>query len=240
MEFKNKQELQESIIKMRYIGMGSQATCYLDVNNQLVYKIFHFYLEEKFANKYSYEDIMRFSNIKNQTFIWPNDVILVNNKIEGYTLPYKNAKNLCYIDPLTINLRQFENGIYKALEDIKLLTDNNVSINDIVYNIMYSNANFYVIDTIEYENRKVSYNHNVEGFDYELKHFLVDGYFDDFIKENRMLLEQYKDSKASALVFLKELKKQLSEYLDEPIIMLGDAKKLVKKNVNHLYFRDVK
>lgn len=240
MEYKNRYELQASIIKMKYIGMGSQATCYLDEEKQIVYKIFHPYLEDIFPNQYSTYDIMKFSEIKNNTFIWPNDVILVNNKIEGYILPYKNAKNLCYIDPLTIDLNEFEMGIYKALGDIKLLTEKNIAINDIVYNIMYSNANFYVIDTIEYENRKVSYNHNVEGFDYELKHFLTDGYFDDFIKVNRMLLEQYKDSKASALMFLKELKKQLSEYLDEPIIMLGDAKKLVKKNVNHLYFRDIK
>lgn len=240
MEFKNTCELQDIIIKMRYIGMGSQATCYLDVKNQIVYKIFHSYLEDVFPNQYSIYDIMRFSDIKNKTFIWPTDVILVDKKIEGYILPYKKANNLCFTDPLAIDLNQFEIGIYKALKDIKLLTENNVAIDDIMYNILYSNSNFYVIDTIGYSKEKVSYKNNVKGFDYELKHFLTDGFFDDFIKVNRLLLEQYKDNEASALMFLKTLKEQLSQYLDKKIITLGDAKKLVKKNINHLYFREIK
>ena len=239
-KFKNKQEFENYIKQLPCIGIGSQGVCYLDIKNNIVYKIFHSYFEEGLINEFSYDDFMKFSQIKNKTFIWPSNVITINDLIVGYTIDYKKANNLYRQDPLMVNLNQFENGIIKAQKDIKLLTNNDVAIYDIMYNILYTTANFYVIDTIEYENRKVSYNHNVKGFDYELKHFLTDGFFDDFIKANRLLLEQYKDSKASSLMFLKELKKQLSEYLDKKIITLGDAKKLVKKNVNHLYFRDIK
>lgn len=239
-KFKNKQEFENYIKHLPCIGIGSQGVCYLDIKNNIVYKIFHSYFEEGLINEFSYDDIMKFSQIKNKTFIWPSNVIAINDLIVGYTLEYKKANNLYRQDPLMINLNQFENGITKALKDIKLLTNNDVIIYDIMYNILYTNANFYVIDTIEYVNQKTSYNNNSKGFNYEVKQFLVNGYFDHFIKENRILLQCYKDSNASALEFLKQFRKELSEYLDKPIITLQDAKKLVKKEVNNLYIRNIR
>lgn len=239
-EFKNKQEFESYIKKLPCIGIGSQGIVYLDIKNNIVYKIFHSYLEEGLINEYSYDEIMKFSQIKNKTFIWPNNVIKINDLIVGYTIDYKKANNLYRQDPLMVNLNQFENGVAKAQKDIKLLTKNNVAIYDIMYNILYTTANFYVIDTIEYGQQQTTYNENSKGFNIELKQFLVNGYFDNFIKQNRLLLELYKDSNIDVLLFLKQFRKELSEYLDKPIITLKDAKKLVRRNSNNLYIRDIR
>lgn len=239
-KFKNKQEFENYIKQLPCIGLGSQGICYLDIKNNIVYKIFHSYLEEGLGNEYSYDDIMKFSGIKNKTFIWPSNVILINDTIVGYTINYKKANNLYRQDPLMVNLNQFENGITKAQKDIKLLTNNNVAIYDIMYNILYTTANFYVIDTIEYGQQQTTYNENSKGFNIELKQFLVNGYFDNFINQNRLLLELYKDSNIDVLIFLKQFRKELSEYLDKPIITLKDARRLVRRNPNNLYIRDIR
>ena len=100
---------------------------------------------------YDKDFLLRFSNIKNNTFIWPTDVIYVENELVGYTMPYKNSKNLFQIDPLSVSLNALEKGITNIFKDIKIITDNNVTLYDVMYNIMYKNGRLYVVDTLEQE-----------------------------------------------------------------------------------------
>ena len=120
------------------------------------------------------------------------------------------------------------NGIISALD--RSITDNNVTLYDVMYNIMYKNGRLYVVDTLEYGINKTSYENNRACIDNEIMLFLVDDYFDHFVKENLLLNEMYMDYNVSSLEFLKEFRKNLSEYLDKDITKLNDAKSLVKKS----------
>lgn len=66
-------------------------------------------------------------------------------------MSYKNSKNLLQIDPLSVSLNVLEKGLTNIFKDIKIITDNNVTLYDVMYNIMYKNGRLYVVDTLEQE-----------------------------------------------------------------------------------------
>ena len=229
MNFVSREHLNIFLNNLLFLGQGSQGACYLNKRTNMVIKIFNDYFDNEIAN-YSDEYLMKFSSIKNKTFIWPTDVIRIENEVVGYTMPYKNSKNLFQIDPLSVSLNALEKGLTNIFKDIKIITDNNVTLYDVMYNIMYKNGRLYVVDTLEYGINKTSYENNRACIDNEIMLFLVDDYFDYFVKDNLLLNEMYMDYNVSSLEFLKEFRKKLSEYLDKDITKLNDAKSLVKKS----------
>ena len=231
MYFKNKKEL---LVKLKFfneIGFGSQGTCYLDNNTNTVYKVFNQYLDEDIEEDeiicYNKDDIMRFSNIKNNTFIFPKDIIIVDNEIT----PFVDAKPLYKINPLCINLDKFINNIKYAYKDIEIITSKNVITFDLLYNTLYGNK-FYVTDTDEfgYNNNITFSNHNIINFNQELYLFLIDGYFNEFVGDYNILKKMYNNKDEDILLFLKLLRKYLSEYIGRDIKYLKSAKKCLNKN----------
>ena len=227
--------------KMYNFAGGSQGECY-KIGNK-VYKIFIQYIDEDpyYLFEYSKEDILRFSHIENGTYVWPKDVITVGNIIVGYMMDYVKAKSLFEIDPLTISLNKLESCLNKTMKDIKIISDNGVSTYDVCYNIMYGLNGFKIIDTMEYSCSNIDkaklFRHNSDMFSYEVKLFLSDGYFDKIVNESTLLYDMYRSKDVSALEFLIEFRKRLSEIEDRKIIRLGDAKKSIKKMKTPKYIR---
>ena len=91
MVFVNDKQFYEFLDMLSFIGEGSQGICYCDKNK--VIKIFHDYFEEEDI-LYTGDDILRFNGIKNSTFIWPEDVVFIKDKVVGYTMPYIKSNNL--------------------------------------------------------------------------------------------------------------------------------------------------
>ena len=238
MKFFSKEHLDLFLSNLIYLGQGSQGTCYLNKRTNMVIKIFNDYFDNEIAG-YSDEFLMRFSFIKNSSFVWPSDVIKIGNEVVGYTMPYKKAKNLYKINPLFVNLNTFDRAAQRVMNDVKVLSDNSIRLYDVIYNILYANGKFYVIDTLEYSKRKTSYEENKKSIDDELKLFLVDNYFDDFVKNDSVLNEMYSNSDISALEFLRTFRTKLSEYVGKDIVKLNDAKCLIKRNEKSSYMRDL-
>ena len=234
----SRRQLDKLLYKLFYLGAGSQGSCYVDKSNDLVYKVFHTYFDKE-KSDYRIQEILRFSNIVNDTFIWPSDVINVSGEIVGYTMPYVRAKSLYENDPLLVDLNALERASVKCTEDIELVTNKGVAIYDLMYNILYGNGKINIIDTMEYGNGRVILSKNMKTFDYEVKLFLVDNYFNEFVNENKMLREMYL-SDTSALEFLKLFRSKLSEYVGQDVDKLGKAKSLVKRNSKPKYIRAVK
>ncbi len=239
MKFISREHLYSYLNGLKYLGQGCQGICYLNPKNNIVFKIFNDYFDNE-ATGYTKEFLLRFSSIQNKTFVWPSNTIEVNNQIVGYTMPYKKAKNLYNINPLLINLDNLEKAIIKTEKDIKILTNNNVSLYDVRYNILYSNGKIYVIDTLDYGNSKVSYEENRMTVDDEIMLFLVDNYFDNFVNNDKILHEMYRELDVSGIEFLKVFRTKLSEHVGSEITKLGDAKKLVKRKINCVYQRGFK
>lgn len=239
MKFINREHLDTFLKNLEVLGSGSQGICYLDKNNKIVYKIFMDYYDEEEA-MYTENDILKFSNVKNNTFIWPNDVIKVGNSIVGYTMPYKRSKSLYQVNPLLVNLDSLDKAFVNIEEDIKKLTDNGIRIYDLRYNTLYNNGKIYVIDTLDYSYRNVTYNENREAFDLELMFFLVDTYFDDFVNNDKLLKEMYMGFEVRGVDFLRVFRNKLSTYMGKDIKKLQSAKSLIKSNnSNSIYKREI-
>lgn len=235
--FNNKNNFDLYLKRLFFLGMGSQGICYLDKKNKIVYKIFHGYFDDE-DEGYTADDIFKFSGIRNNTFIWPSDVVYANGRIIGYTMPYVSSVNLCNTDLLSTNLNLLEKAIDKSYCDIEILTKNNVCLYDVMYNILYSNGKINVIDSMEYNFGNASLKENMAAFDAEIRYFLVDNYFDEFVNNDILLREMYHDKKnVTSLEFLRMFRNKLSEYIGTDIDKLEKAKKLVMKLDDPYYIR---
>lgn len=197
--FVNREHLSVYLETLKYIGQGSQGVCYLNIKNNTVYKIFHAYYDDE--DVYCDEkEILKFSNIHNDTFIWPINVVRVNKEIVGYTMPYVKARNFHEINPLNINLDTLKKAVKKTYQDILLITQN-----------------------------KVTYLENRESIDELVKMFLVDNYFDYFVRDSKILSEMYDCKDVDSISFIEEFKNELSNYMGMEINTLNKAKSLVKR-----------
>lgn len=238
MEVCNKKYFMQYLNGLKYLGCGSQGVCYLDIKSNKVIKIFHGYFDDEYDSVSEY-DVMKFSDVVNSTFMWPVDVVKYKNHIIGYVINYSKKKNLYKINPLGVDLNKFSSAINKTFVDINLLTERNIKIYDIMYNILYSSGQFKVIDTLEYGNYDISFDENRRGFDLEIMYFLVDSYFDDFVNKDILLKEMYLSKEVDCLEFLKRFRYKLSEFIEKDIVYLRDAKGLVKSNKNPRYVREL-
>lgn len=240
MVFKRKEDLMLYLNKLTYIGFGSQAVVYLDKKSGNVLKIFHSFLEED--DEYLYRgtslDLLRFSHIKNNSFIWPNSVIMVDNEVVGYTRKYINSKPLCEINPLNISLDRFSNFITDIQNDIEIISESGIKTYDMMYNVLYGNNGFKVIDHEEYAFSDKSIDKlirvNNDSLNYEIMYFLVDCYFNDFIDSYKILKDMYNKPGIDILEFIKLFRNYLSEYVGNDIKRLRDAKVCINKNKNRV------
>lgn len=236
MNFKSEKQLKIYLNSLEFLGQGSQGACYLDKTNNTVIKIFHEFFEEGITS-YKKEDILKFSNIKNKTFIWATDVIMLNDIVIGYTMPYISARSLCEINPLLLNLDTLTKGIKNTLQDFEILSKNNIVIYDIMYNILYKNGIFKVIDTLDYS-YGVNVKDNMRGFNLEIMLFLVDNYFNDFVNKSPILKEMYLSNSVSCIEFIEALRYALSSYIGTKITRLNEAKKLIRRIEKPRYIRN--
>ena len=70
--------------------------------------------------------------------------------------------------------------------------------------------------------------------------FLVDNYFDNFVKSDKLLKEMYMEFQVRGVDFLRVFRRKLSEYMDKDIVKLNEAKTLVRRNSNNpVYIRGI-
>lgn len=221
-----------AIHSVLYIGSGSQGYCY-KIGNK-VFKIFSQYVYDDYEDDedfiiYSSWDIMRYSSLSNDTYVFPNDIISVGEVIVGYITNYVDGKALYKINPLNISLDKFAKSLENVPSDIRFISDNGVLSFDVAYNIMYGVNGFNVLDTLEYSmtdiNSQELFKKNSANFNYGIKLFLIDGYFDTFISYYQNLYDMYHDPNVDILLFLNELRDKLSNVEGHSVSRLRDAKK---------------
>lgn len=227
------------------LGSGSQGTCY-KVGNK-VYKIFNqFVFNDDYDDwiKYNGEEILKFSSICNNTYVFPKDIITVSSLVVGYVTEFVNGSNLDKLNPLTVDLDKFACGLEKVYFDIESISSFSVRSYDVLYNIMYGADGFKVVDTLEYSVSTIDnvdlFNINKSNFNVGILLFLVDGYFDDFINNSIYLKDMYNDYSVDIKLFLKEFRKALSMNEGLDIYTLSEARKSLKlRNSGYKYIRDL-
>lgn len=238
MTFKTMNEVDLFIKRLIYLNEGSQGICFLDRNRKLVYKFFGSYFDEL---DYDYEDleekdILKFQNIKSNTFIFPREIICLNDKVIGYITFYRHAKNLYTLNPLTISLDRLIRLLDIALKEIDYVSKCGVRMYDALYNVLLGNK-IYIIDTLEYSFHESDYygnlRNNLIAFNLEIMSFLVDGIFDEVIKSNKTLndMYNYRGLEVSLINFINEFRNYLSKVLGKNITYLREAKSLQDTDV---------
>ena len=122
MIFNSKKEL---LMYLKYIielGYGSQGITYHDKKLNKAIKVYH----EVFDDEMSYltknkEETLKFNQAVNNTYIFPDDVLMLNDKIVGYTSKFVSGKNLQYINPLSVNINNLMQSLKQVKEDTKFL-----------------------------------------------------------------------------------------------------------------------
>lgn len=231
--------------KCCFLDSGSQGVCY-KIGNK-VYKIFLQFVEEEYDDVivYSKEDILRFSSVNNSTYIFPTDVIMVGDIIVGYVTDYVDAKSLYKTNPLMVDLDRFEKSIEKAMEDIRIISNSGILTFDVAYNILYGKCGFNVIDTLEYTRSDIDserlYLENLKRYNFEIRLFLIDGYFDKFINNSKILYDMYCDEHVDMIQFLGEFRKRLSEVEGCEISNLMDARNslVIRRGKYPKYIREL-
>lgn len=231
MIFRNKSELNAYLKgNCKFINFGSKGSAYYDKRTNAVIKIFDMALSEEEYKYFEYKDLdfLRFSDALNPSYLFPYEVIMLEGRNIGYFAHTAKGRSLYKLDPLIVNLDSIKKAYIAALEDIKKIAKKGILTDDLPYNTLFSadTERFYMVDTDDYhlveDDDKSIYDDNESQLSYTVKTFLVDGYFDDFIKKDRELSELYKDG--DLLTFLKSYRKKLSERVGNNISTLGDAK----------------
>lgn len=239
MYFKNKYEFIKYIEFFKNLGMGAVGTCYFDEKNKKVIKIFHQFFEEletgydqDFHVNYKEEEILKFSNVKDDIFIFAKEVIIVNDEVIGYMTDYVNAKSLYKQNPLNINLDKLEKDTIKTKTSIQNISNHGILTFDMMYNILYGKS-FYIVDHDEYNYSDLDpsklYNINYQNFCHELYYFLIEGYFDEFIRKYPILKKMYQEKDIDILEFISLFRKELNEMVGSNITYLKEAKDYINK-----------
>lgn len=223
---------------------GSQGECYRIGNK--VFKIFIQFIEDDYEEMivYDQDEILKFSSVANNTYIFPSDVIMVGDIVVGYITDYVDAISLYKTDLLDVEMDKFQVALAGTTKDIEIISNNGILSYDVTYNILYGSCGFKVIDTMEYSQTDIDsvelFRMNRERFYHEIRLFLLDGYFDKFMKNNTDLYNMCYDPDVDFGIFLREFRKRLSENEGYEISKLGDAKKSIvrTRNRDRKYIRD--
>lgn len=233
MVFKSKSDL-KSYLKENcvFINFGSRGSAYFDKKLKIVIKVFDMALSENDYRYFEYKglDFLRFSNALNSTYLFPYENVILDGRVIGYLSHVGKGKSLYKLDPLIVNLDSIKSAYSKALIDLRIISKKGILTDDLPYNTLFSieMGKFYVVDTDDYHlvdsDEKSIYDDNVSQLSYTVKTFLVDGYFDDFIKSDKELSELYQSG--DLLSFLKIYRKKLSEKVGKSITTLSEASEI--------------
>ena len=217
------------------LSFGSEGVTYYDRNTGKVIKVFHSFFEEQAPCycDYKKEELIKFAGFLNDTYIFSEDILIVDGKVAGYFSRFVQGKCLYELNPLRISLDKFMHATELALSDVELVSKKGILTYDVMYNIMYGNGKIHVVDTNEYcqtdmeekELNKINaYNLNIG-----IQYFLIDNYLDEFINRHKLLEEMYGSKETDILEFLKLLKKEISESLGFEVEYLKQAHLLFNK-----------
>ena len=237
MNFNSKIEASRFLNKphIKFLDSGSCGQCFYDMVSKKVYKIFNDFFDDEYYSDYNAENILKFSNVTNSTYIWPNEVITVGDRVIGYILPYIKGVDLCKVNPLSVNLSKLVDDLDKVYKDNIIISQNGIITYDVMYNILYGRNGINIIDSDEYNfncfarSYEEILKNNNRNINYAFKVLLVNNYFDDFVKQFSELKEMYEDLDVESTIFILNLQKKLSEFLSFEVNFLNDALKLKNK-----------
>ena len=139
------------------IGSGSEGSCYRGRDNK-VYK----FIEFDKPNDYNVEELITDDEIHLDSFAFPEELYVVGTQLKGYRselverdlFAVSNTVDIETID--CINFHNLSNAYKVMLIDVARLSNKNVLIYDLPFNLMFDGDKLTAIDTCGY--KRVDYN----------------------------------------------------------------------------------
>lgn len=138
--------------KKKFIQSGTEGEVYTTKDNNIIK-----YMKESYRPKYLSEskDIIMSSDIKLDSFIFPDELFVIDDQIVGYISDYFEGNILRFPNSKVekeeeLNLEALIEARYKMIEDIKELTDMGYYLFDLPMNILFDNKKLCAIDTLDY------------------------------------------------------------------------------------------
>ncbi len=169
--FKNSRDYQsffESLNPMK-IGEGSEGQAFLFSGDKVI-KIFNGPSKPNVADEEK-ETIIMAQDYSVQTFLLPIQLHIYDNKVVGYVSNFFPNNILGFKAPYNGNIFQINfSNLLKAREkmirDTILLSDNNIAICDLDFNLLFDNRKLVAIDTFDYSiDSNVTLEDNIKQLD---------------------------------------------------------------------------
>lgn len=247
MKFNSVFELKGFLKKYNKIGEGSEGIVYYDKKNNCVYKIFSHIFSDNL--RYCHLDTpnsIDICGIDNKTYIFPADMIIIDNYVVGYVEKYVKGEVLSNINPLNVELSKYISAVIQGYHDTAIISYDKIMSNDVAYNTLYDGNEIKIIDTESYcKSIRDSYTvimNNLYNYNKSTVLFLVSSFLEEFIDSNNYLREMFNSKYYNPGDFLRVLRDSLSEYVGNEINYLIDAQSAFNKKNNHdiLYLRYIK
>lgn len=146
---------------IRELGEGSEGICYLGKDGK-AYKDFS--ISGFMADEYLVNDVITIDDVFTKSFVLPDTVFAINNRVVGYTsfcVPrdYFDYKYMFMNGIDHIDFDKLIAAYGNLYNDALVLANAGIRIFDLSYNVMFDGENLYGIDTCGYTKT----NSNVEA-----------------------------------------------------------------------------
>lgn len=163
MVFSNKKDFQQFInSKALYeIDSGSEGNFFVSAQDRKGYKIFY-NPDDYLIPLYDGSEIIMNDDIKIDSFIFPQELLIVNNQVKGYVTKYISGNiisddNIMILDPEKFDFKAFKEA-YKVMKiDMELLSQKGVFAYDVSSNVIYNGKKLYAVDTLGYRKSTSKY-----------------------------------------------------------------------------------
>lgn len=155
-EFKNETEYKRFLKEkhLTYLNEGSEAKCYLSNVDDLVYKNL---LENTYArNLYSKEEVITKEQVNLPSFAFPIDLHTHWDIVWGYTSKFlspdifSEKSIVSQTKFLKLNFSHLKHALEKFKKDTEKLSKENILIDDLAFNLIFTGEKLVAIDTLSY------------------------------------------------------------------------------------------
>ena len=184
----------------RKIGTGTEGYVFLTKDNDTIKYIIK-------RHRILYNSEILTSELSIKSFMFPTEIILNGDYVAGYKANYFSNdifRNACNKEFDLYNLLKARKEMIK---DIKILSKEKYSINDLEYNLLFDGERLAAIDTLDYKkNKRLILSDNVYKLDKAIKynlnmldsrtillnHLSVEEMINTYIKNNGSIVSVYK------------------------------------------------
>lgn len=215
------------------LGGGSEATVYRMSHGAL--KLFHFCVDEtdKDLNKFRY-----FQQVDMTDFSFPWQLVFVNDRFSGYTMPLFDGKDLVetpYKRSFSLLKKAMVTGEIRA----KNLANEKIQFFDLdLSNVIFLDRfKFIDIDSYSYDpnfSYQESFDKNIEQLNYLCDRIVISGLSIRNSHQLKLIRDdrhQFLEGKISSIEYLNKIQARLSDVAEKPITAFSQGTKVLQKKV---------